>query len=63
MQGKKCPVTGDSKDDYLFHKWRTFDLSKKEPEYKEKNLTYKQVENLIKEASRELNKANLTRSK
>ena len=63
MQAKKCPVTGDSKHDYLFHKQRTSDLSNKEPEYKEKNLTYKQVENLIKEASRKLNKDNLIRSK
>ena len=47
VQANKCPVTGDSKHDYLFHKRRTSDLSNKEPEYKEKNLTYKQVENLI----------------
>ena len=48
MQAKKCLVTGDSKQDYLFHKKRTSNLSNKEPEYKEKNLTHKQVENLIK---------------
>ena len=53
MQDEKCPVTGDSKHDYLFHKRRTSALSNKEPEYKEKNLTSrklknKQVENLIK---------------
>ena len=36
---------------------------KNEPEYNEKNLTYKQVENLIKEASRKLNKDNLIRIK
>ena len=63
MQAKKCPVTCDSKHDYLFHKRRTSDLSNKEPEYKENNLTYKQVEHLIKEASRKLNKENLRRSK
>ena len=63
MQAKTCPITGDSKHDYLFHKRRTFDLSNKDPEYKEKNLTYKQVEKLIKEPSRKLNKENLIRSK
>ena len=63
MQAEKCPVTGDSKHEYLFHKWRTYDLSNKDPEYKEKNLTYKQVENVIKEASRKLNKDNLIRRK
>ena len=63
MQAKECPVTADSKHDYLFHKRRTSDLSNKELEYKEKNLTYKQVENLIKEARRKLNKDNLIRSK
>ena len=63
MQANKCPVTGDGKHDYLFHKRRTYDLSNKEPEYKEKSLTYKQVGNLIKEASRKLNKDYLIRSK
>ena len=63
MQKKKCPVTSNSKHDYLFHKRRTSDLSNKESKYKEKNLTYKQVEKLIKEASRKLNKENLRRSK
>ena len=63
MQAKKCTFTGDIKHDYLFHKQMNYDLSNKEPEYKEKNLTYKQVENLIKESSRKLNKENLRRSK
>ena len=62
MQAKECQIIGDSKHDYLFHKRRNFYLSNKDLEYKEKNLTYKQVEKLIKDKVENLIKITLRRS-
>ena len=48
MQTKKCPIANDSKHDGLFHRWLTLNLQRIEKDYKQADLTYQQVENLIK---------------
>ena len=48
MQTKKCPIASDSKHDGLFHRWLIPNLQRIEQDYKKEDLTYKQVEKLIK---------------
>ena len=48
MQTKERPIASDSKNDGLFHRRLAPNFQKIEQDYKKADLTYKQVENLIK---------------